>query len=36
MLRIDSLTSEKKYLLNENNVSKRNIDMVIYNITFII
>lgn len=28
MLRIDSLTSEKKYLLNENNVLKRNIEMV--------
>jgi len=26
MLRIDSLTSEKKYLINENNVSKRNIE----------
>lgn len=30
MLRIDSLSSEKKYLLNENNILKRNIDMVIY------
>jgi chromosome segregation ATPase len=28
MLRIDSLTSEKKYLLNENNVLKRNIEML--------
>jgi len=39
MLRIDSLTSEKKYLINENNVSKRNIETVIilyYYIMYII
>ncbi|OUM59185.1 hypothetical protein PIROE2DRAFT_15352, partial [Piromyces sp. E2] len=28
MLRIDSLTSEKKYLLNDNNVLKRNIEIL--------